>query len=45
MASAAEQMAASMNLSAFGKATDLKKRIWFTPVSYTHLTLPTKRIV
>ena len=30
MASAAEQMAASMNLSAFGKATDLKKRIWFT---------------
>ncbi|GAN80186.1 preprotein translocase subunit SecY [Acidocella aminolytica] len=30
MASAAEQMAANMNLSAFGKATDLKKRIWFT---------------
>ena len=30
MASAAEQMAASTNLSAFGKATDLKKRIWFT---------------
>lgn len=30
MASAAEQMAAGMNLSAFGKATDLKKRIWFT---------------
>ncbi len=30
MASAAEQMASSMNLSAFGKATDLKKRIWFT---------------
>ena len=30
MASAAEQMAASLNLGAFGKATDLKKRIWFT---------------
>ncbi|WP_298264456.1 preprotein translocase subunit SecY [Acidocella sp.] len=30
MASAAEQMAANMNLGAFGKATDLKKRIWFT---------------
>ncbi|MDD2703955.1 MAG: preprotein translocase subunit SecY [Acidocella sp.] len=30
MASAAEQMAANLNLGAFGKATDLKKRIWFT---------------
>jgi preprotein translocase subunit SecY len=30
MASAAEQMAANMNLGAFGKATDLQKRIWFT---------------
>ena len=30
MASAAEQMAASMNLGAFAKATDLKKRILFT---------------
>ena len=30
MASAAEQMAASLNLGAFGKATELKKRIWFT---------------
>lgn len=30
MASAAEQLAASMNLGAFSKATDLKKRIWFT---------------
>jgi len=30
MASAAEQMAGSMNLGAFGKATELKKRIWFT---------------
>ncbi len=30
MASAAEQMAASLNLGAFGKATDLKKRILFT---------------
>ncbi len=30
MASAAEQMAANMNLGAFTKATDLQKRIWFT---------------
>ena len=30
MASAAEQMASSLSLGAFGKATDLKKRIWFT---------------
>ena len=30
MASAAEQMAANLNLGAFGKATDLHKRIWFT---------------
>ena len=30
MASAAEQMAASLNLGAVSKATDLKKRIWFT---------------
>src|SRR5262252_7201900 len=30
MASAAEQLAASINLSAFSKATELKNRIWFT---------------
>ena len=30
MASAAEQLAASINFSAFSKATDLKNRIWFT---------------
>jgi len=30
MASAAEQLAAHINFSAFGKATELKKRIWFT---------------
>jgi preprotein translocase subunit SecY len=30
MASAAEQMASGMNLGAFGKATELKKRILFT---------------
>ncbi len=30
MTSPAEQLAASINLSAFGKATDLKNRIWFT---------------
>src|SRR5215207_4687532 len=30
MASAAEQLAASINFGAFGKATELKNRIWFT---------------
>jgi preprotein translocase subunit SecY len=30
MASAAEQLAANINWSAFGKADELKKRIWFT---------------
>jgi preprotein translocase subunit SecY len=30
MASAAEQLAANLNFAAFGKATELKKRIWFT---------------
>src|SRR5258708_2504426 len=30
MASAAEQLAASINLGAFAKATELKKRLWFT---------------
>ena len=30
MASAAEQLAANVNLGAFAKATELKKRIWFT---------------
>ncbi len=30
MASAAEQLAQSFNLSAFSKATELKQRIWFT---------------
>src|SRR5690348_54120 len=30
MASAAEQLAASLNFGAFAKATDLKNRIWFT---------------
>ena len=30
MASAAEQLASSFNLGAFAKATELKKRIWFT---------------
>lgn len=30
MASAAEQLAANMNFRAFGKATELKQRIWFT---------------
>jgi preprotein translocase subunit SecY len=30
MASAAEQLAANLNIGAFSKATELKKRIWFT---------------
>jgi preprotein translocase subunit SecY len=30
MASAAEQLAANLNFSAFAKAEDLKRRIWFT---------------
>jgi preprotein translocase subunit SecY len=30
MASMAEQLAANINFSAFGKATELKKRLWFT---------------
>jgi preprotein translocase subunit SecY len=30
MASAAEQMASNISLSAFSKATELKKRLWFT---------------
>ena len=30
MASAADQLASNLNFSAFGKATELKKRLWFT---------------
>ena len=30
MASAAEQMAANISLANFAKATELKKRLWFT---------------
>ena len=30
MASMAEQLAANINLGAFSKATELKKRLWFT---------------
>ncbi len=30
MASAAEQLASNLNFAAFGKAEELKKRIWFT---------------
>ena len=33
MASAAEQLAANLSYSTFSKATDLKKRIWFTLVA------------
>ena len=33
MASAAEQLAANMNLGAFQKATELHKRIWFTLIA------------
>jgi preprotein translocase subunit SecY len=33
MASAAEQLAANMNFSAFAKASELHKRIWFTVIA------------
>jgi preprotein translocase subunit SecY len=33
MASAAEQLAANMNLGAFGKAKELQQRIWFTVIA------------
>src|ERR1700731_899830 len=33
MASAAEQLAANLNFGAFAKATDLKKRLWFTVIA------------
>ena len=33
MASAAEQLASNINLGAFSKATELKKRIWFTLIA------------
>ena len=33
MASAAEQLAANINWSAFSKATELKRRIWFTLIA------------
>ena len=33
MASAAEQLAANLNFSAFSKATELHKRIWFTVIA------------
>ena len=57
MASAAEQLAANMNMGSFAKATELHKRLLFTlgallvyrigtyAVSYTHLTLPTILLV
>ena len=46
MASAAEQLAANLNFGAFAKATELKKRIWFTLAALivyrlgTHIPLP-----
>ena len=30
MASAAEQLASNISLASFSKATELKKRLWFT---------------
>ena len=33
MASAAEQLAANMNLEAFQKASELHKRLWFTLIA------------
>ena len=46
MASAAEQLAANMNIGAFSKATELHKRIWFTLLALvvyrvgTHIPIP-----
>ncbi|TPW29499.1 preprotein translocase subunit SecY [Martelella alba] len=46
MASAAEQLASNLNFSTFAKATDLKKRLWFTLLALlvyrlgTHIPLP-----
>lgn len=46
MASAAEQLAGNLNLSAFSKATELKQRIWFTLIALmvyrlaTYIPLP-----
>ena len=46
MASPAEQLAANFNFSAFGKASDLKSRLWFTLIAFvvyrlgTHIPLP-----
>jgi len=46
MASAAEQLASNLNFSTFAKATDLKKRLWFTLAALlvyrlgTHIPLP-----
>lgn len=46
MASAAEQLAANINWSSFSKASDLKKRIWFTLIALviyrlgTYIPLP-----
>jgi len=41
MASAAEQLAANMNLSSFQKATELHKRIWFTIIALVVFRLGT----
>jgi preprotein translocase subunit SecY len=46
MASAAEQLAANLNIGAFRKATELHKRIWFTLIALvvyrlgTHIPIP-----
>ncbi len=46
MASAAEQLAANLNVGAFSKATELHKRIWFTLMALvvyrlgTHIPIP-----
>ena len=46
MSSAAEALAANLNMGAFGKATELKKRLWFTLFALivyrigTHVPIP-----
>ena len=51
MVSAAEQLAANMNFSAFGKAEELKKRLWFTLIALivyrlgTYIPIPGVNVV
>ena len=43
MASAAEQLAANLNMGVFSKATELKQRIWFTLGALIVYPLPVRQ--